>query len=66
MAVYYVAGGKPAGTAGAIEKVIDDTGTVWFDNLATKAVKKAGWSTLPHVQKFKTITEGTGQHSGER
>lgn len=67
MAVYYVKGGAPAGTPGSIEKVIDDNGVVWFDNLATKTIKKTGWSALPHIQKFKaTINEGNGQHGGER
>ena len=66
MGVYYIKGGAPAGAAGAIEKVIDDSGVVWFDNLATKTVKKAGWSNLANVQKFKTITEGNGSHGGER
>ncbi len=66
MAVYYVNGGVPAGQPGSIEKVIDDTGRIWFDNLATTKLKVAGWSNLPHVQKFKNITEANGKHGGER
>ncbi len=59
MAVTYCNGGA----TGGIERVVDHSGTVWWDCRASTVAaytKKSGWSALPQISnRWGTIVEAT-------